>query len=116
MSNGKDIHFQANQIRNSGGYALNEAVNAWSFANSALDQAVIVMGALGPVGESSGVRAQFEELRKDTMQTLAEGVSVLIEAREAIFLTADQYEGVETKIAKEVGKVIPHHRPEIDRY
>lgn len=92
---------------------MNEAVNYWSNAPLALDSAFLPVNCFGKIGEELGLRGEYEKSRALTILELNDGTTTLIQNREAVYLTADRYEGAEIKSVQAVNN-IPHHRPEID--
>jgi hypothetical protein len=106
------LKYRASLIRKSGDI-VNDAVNLWSAAPLALDSAYLPVNCFGKIGEELGLRAEYEKSRALAILDLNDGATTLIENREAVYTTADRYEGAELKSTHQVDQV-PGHRPEID--
>ncbi|MFC0037599.1 hypothetical protein [Actinomadura rayongensis] len=103
---------RARMIRRSGDY-INDAVNSWSNAPLILDGAALPANCFGIVGEEVGLRDEYELWRAKTIVEFNDETNVLIRNREAVYATADRYEGAERKATQHVNG-LPRHRPEID--
>jgi hypothetical protein len=100
---------RASSIRKSGDL-VNDAVNLWSKAPRILDMAFLPENAFGMIGKEAALVEDYEESRAKTIITLNDGTLTLINNREAVYLTADRYEGAETDAGDRTKKIPPPAR------
>lgn len=104
----EEVEYRASTIRKSGDL-VNDAVNFWSDAPLILDGASLPVNCFGKIGEDLGLRDEYERTRARAITKLNDGTTTLIQNREAVYTTADRYEGAEKKTVH----VVRRHRRDL---